>query len=292
MPFSMMAGLAPIAKKYDAFILDLWGVVHNGIEPYPGVHDCMAKLREDGRKLLLLSNAPRTNDFVQEFLENMGVERSEYDDILTSGDMARIVLRDEKLDFLTGGNKTFYQIGADRDRGLDDGLSYTRVYDVHEAEFVICTGLSYDVTETPEDYRPLLEQAVSRKLPMLCANPDLTVMRGETMHYCAGSLAQLFETLGGSVELFGKPYPWAYKMAMEVLGVTDPSRVLAIGDSMRTDIKGAVGAGIDNVLVSGGIHAKDWGLSEGARPSMAQVDALIAEHGFSPTYVIGQMSWT
>ena len=273
MSYRIVPGLAQFAEQYDAYILDLWGVVHNGLQPYPGVLDCMAKLRENGRQILLLSNAPRTNNFVQDFLENIGVDRETYDHILTSGDMTRLVLEDE------------------RDKGLEDGLNYEKVSQLKAADFLICTGLADDETETPETYRHILEEAATYKLPMICANPDLTVMRGENMHYCAGALAQLYETLGGTVELFGKPYPWAYKMAMEKLEIEDPSPILAVGDSMRTDIKGATGAGIDNVLVSGGIHAEEWGLREGDIPTEHQVNQLIEQHGVCPTFVTGHMIW-
>ena len=126
---------------------------------------------------------------------------------------------------------------------------------------------------------------------MLCANPGLTVMRGDKTIFCAGSLAELYSELGGEVELFGKPYLRTYLMAKEVLGLGDTARILAVGDSMRTDIKGANNAGIDNILVASGIHAEEWGLSKGQAPSIAQVEALSKIHGFSPTFAAGQLSW-
>ncbi|MBL4906462.1 MAG: TIGR01459 family HAD-type hydrolase [Sneathiella sp.] len=291
MSFEIVPGLASYAENYDAFILDLWGVVHDGTKPYPGALDCMAKLREGGRPLLLLSNAPRTSDFVTEFLESIGVPASSYDHILTSGDMTRHVLKEKRHDFLKASDRKFYQIGAEKDRGVDDGLDYQRVQDLKDAHFIICTGLANDDEETPEEYRELLVDAAAKKLPMLCANPDLTVMKGPNLLYCAGALAAVYEELGGSVELFGKPYPWAYKLAMEKLGNYEPSRILAVGDSMRTDIKGATGMGMDNVLVSGGIHADEWGLAAGEIPKVEQVAALSELHGFSPTFVVGHMTW-
>ena len=291
MSFKIISGLAHVAPDYKGFILDLWGVVHNGHEPYPGALDCMAKLREDGRPLILLSNAPRTNGFVVEFLENMGVKRSFYDHILTSGDITRQVLerRDHKL--LEGAGKKFYQIGAVRDKGLEDGLDYTRVSDITEAGFIICTGLVNDEIETPDDYLPLLQEARRHDLPMLCANPDLTVMRGQKSIYCAGSIAALYARLGGRVELFGKPYPEVYRQAMEKLGIGDAKEILAVGDSMRTDIRGATDAGIDSILIGGGIHAEEWGLKSGEAPSADQIAAIAKLHNVTPTYVIGHMVW-
>ncbi|MEP3244344.1 MAG: TIGR01459 family HAD-type hydrolase [Sneathiella sp.] len=291
MSFKIVSGLAPFADQYDAFILDLWGVVHDGTKPYPGALDCMAALREGGKPLLLLSNAPRTHDFVSEFLEKIGVPETSYDHILTSGDMTRQVLKDREYDFLQKDGLKFYQFGAEKDRGVDDGLDYNRVFDLKEADFLICTGLANDDVETPDEYRTLLEEGASLNLPMLCANPDLTVMKGDRILYCAGSLAALYEELGAPVELFGKPYRSAYEKAMKKLGISDPSRILAVGDSMRTDIKGATGMGIDNVLVSSGIHADEWGLAPGECPSERQVRAISDLHGFDPTLVVGHMTW-
>jgi len=291
MSFKIISGLAGIAADYDAFILDLWGVVHNGHQPYPGALSCMAELRKEGKPIILLSNAPRTNGYVIEFLEKIGVARGCYDEILTSGDITREVLEKRAHPFIKEGKTSFYQIGAVRDKGLEDGLDYQRVFTVSEAEFLICTGLADDETETPEDYRDMLVEAHQYNLPMLCANPDLSVMRGNSSHYCAGAIAALYTTLGGQVELFGKPYPEVYVQAMKKLELETPSKILAIGDSMRTDIKGANAADIDSVLVSGGIHAEEWGLQNGQLPTVEQIEAVTLQYQFSPDYVIGHMKW-
>lgn len=291
MTFKIIPGLAGIAANYDAFILDLWGVVHNGHAPYPGALDCMAKLRAGGRQIILVSNAPRTSNFVISFLEGIGVPRASFDHILTSGDLTREALIERSHAFLKDRGRVFYQIGATRDKGLEDGLDYTRVFTLEEANFIICTGLVDDETETPDDYRALLGKALSLDLPMLCANPDLTVMRGQNMIYCAGSVAALYAEMGGRVALFGKPYPEVYRKAMRTLGISDTARILALGDSMRTDIRGASTAGIDSVLVSGGIHADEWGLAAGALPSEAQVAAVVRDYAVTPTYVTGHMVW-
>lgn len=291
MSFKIISGLSGVAPNYDAFILDLWGVVHNGHHPYPGVLDCMDRLREGGKPIILLSNAPRTNGYVVDFLENMGVARERYDQILTSGDITREVLEHRDHPFLKNTGSAFYQIGADRDKGLEDGLEYQKVSSIGDADFLICTGLVDDQTETPENYRDILQDALKRDLPMLCANPDLTVMRGATSHYCAGAIAALYKNLGGRVELFGKPYPEVYRQAMEKLQILDPAKILAVGDSMRTDIKGANACGIDSVLVSGGIHADEWGLKDGQLPTAAQIDEVTRVHQFSPNYVMGHMVW-
>jgi HAD superfamily hydrolase (TIGR01459 family) len=187
MSFKILPGLAEVADHYDAFILDLWGVVHNGQEPYPGALDCMARLRESGRQVLLLSNAPRTHNHVIAFLEGIGVPADSYDHILTSGDMTRQALIQKDHLFIKDAGSRFYQIGALRDKGIDDGLEYSQVFDLKSADFIICTGLVEDETEDPEDYRALLSEALSFNLPMLCANPDLTVC-GDQKPYIARAL--------------------------------------------------------------------------------------------------------
>jgi HAD superfamily hydrolase (TIGR01459 family) len=291
MTFTFLPGLAEIVDQYDAYILDLWGVVHNGHAPYPGALDCMANLRKSKKQTILLSNAPRTNGYVVDFLKGIGVDRSAYEHILTSGDMTRSVLEKRDHAFFSSTGNRFYQIGATRDKGLDDGLDYIRVSKMADADFIICTGLVDDVTETPENYRELLMQALELDLPMFCANPDLTVMRGPTKHYCAGAIAALYEELGGRVALFGKPYAAAYRRTLQTLNVTNADRVLAIGDSMRTDIKGARSAGMDCVLVAGGIHAEEWSIGPGELPSSQQIEAVSGAHGFAPTYVMAHMVW-
>ncbi len=291
MSVRFLSGMRDLADDYDGYILDLWGVVHNGVTPYDGSLECMINLRRQGKPVLLLSNAPRTNPFVEEFLTNMGVTREHYDGILTSGDMTRLILERRDLDLIQNRGRQFFQIGATRDKGLEDGLGYTKVSTIEEADFIICTGLFDDTSETPEDYRDLLSKAQAQDLPMLCANPDLTVMRGEDTIYCAGSIAALYEELGGKVKLFGKPYQTSYDLALEKLGISDRNRVLAVGDAMRTDIKGATGAGIDSVLVAGGLHAEAWGLNLGDQPTLEQVETAITEFGFAPTAVIAHMTW-
>lgn len=291
MTFTFLSGLSEIVDQYDAYVLDLWGVVHNGHKPYPGALDCMSNFKRHGKPTILLSNAPRTNGYVVEFLEGIGVSRSAYDFILTSGDMTRSVLEQRDHDLIRDVGKHFYQIGATRDKGLDDGLDYTRVFEVPDADFIICTGLVDDTIETPENYRATLLEALEQDLPMLCANPDLTVMRGPVKHYCAGAIAALYEELGGRVALFGKPYAEAYRRMLQTLNLPAESRVLAIGDSMRTDIKGARNAGLDCVLVGGGIHAEEWGIGEGDMPSLEQIDEISHLHGFTPTYVMSHMIW-
>lgn len=281
------AGLAPLAGRYDGFILDLWGVVHNGRQPYPGAVDCLRRLRAGGGRVLLLSNAPRPVAPVAHFLAAMGVDAACYDDLLTSGELVRQALADGS-DRLPG--RRCLSIGPERDAGLLDGLNYARVTAVAEADFLLCSGLADDERETVEDYRPLLTAARARDLPMVCANPDLTVMRGTLVVPCAGLLAQAYAAQGGTVHYHGKPHRAAYTACFNRLGLAR-ERVLAIGDSLRTDIAGANAAGIDSLLVPGGIHAEEWRLKPGELPPPALLERAFQSFGQRPTGVLAALRW-
>jgi HAD superfamily hydrolase (TIGR01459 family) len=287
MSIPIISGLAGLAPPFDGFLLDLWGVVHNGHSPYPHAADCMRRLRHGGKTVLLLSNAPRTAGPVRTFLDRLGVPRDAYDDILTSGELTRRALAQG-----TAGvaGRRYFRIGPERDWGLLDGLDFALVAEIAAADFVLCTGLFDDERETVADYEALLAEAARRQLPMVCANPDLTVMRGPKTILCAGSVAAAYEKCGGSVRYFGKPHRSAYAACLQQLGLA-AAQLLAVGDSLRTDIAGATAAGIASVLVAGGIHADEWGVRPGARPDAAKVEAACASAGLRPLAVIAELRW-
>ena len=292
MTLRLLEGLAGFAEPFDACILDLWGVVHNGKAPYSGAIDCMRRLREAGKQVLLLSNAPRRSREVVRFLDDLGVPRDAYDDLLTSGDLTREELRtgrDERVRRL-GGH--YFQIGPKRDWELIEGLTgFKRVGEIFDATFILCTGLFDDTVDTPEEYTGLFRTAIGREMMFVCANPDLVVMRGGDIIHCAGALASLYEELGGEVISYGKPYRRTYEVAMERLGIRDPRRVLAVGDSLRTDVAGAMGAGIDIVLVTCGIHAEEWGVAPGSPPSLPAIERHCADVGVQPSAVMAELRW-
>jgi len=251
-PIPVLASIAEIGSPREAWLTDIWGVVHNGVAPYAPACEALTRYRRAGGTVLLLSNAPRPAANVIEQLDRLGVPRSAWDGVLTSGDAARALVG-------TYSGKRVFALGPERDLALYDGLGVA-LSAAAEADAVSCTGLFDDESETPDDYAELLAALAARKLPMVCANPDLTVERGSKTIYCAGALAVAYEALGGAVAYAGKPYLPIYDLAFEAIaGVkgrsVDRNAVLAIGDGIATDIKGAAAAGIDSVFVASGPHA-------------------------------------
>ncbi len=280
--------------QYDGFICDVWGVLHDGVAPYPGVADCLRRLRDLGKPVVLLSNAPRPSPLVAHHLAGFGYVHGpdgHYDRLITSGDATRTAI--------AGGyyGASLLHIGPDRDLPLLEGLD-VECGTVANSQFALCTGLYDDETQTPEDYRDLLRELLARSLPMLCANPDDVVMRGGKQIYCAGAVARTYAAMGGAVTFFGKPFPGVYSMCLDamqkILGrAVTPSRVLAIGDGLYTDIFGAHSAGMPTLFLSGGIHAEEMGGVSGT-PEMVLPALKIAcarAKTALPTAVIYRMVW-
>lgn len=248
----ILSGIAALASDTEAWLVDLWGVLHNGIAPFaPAVAACR-RYRQEGGLVLLLSNAPRPSQSVAAQLDGIGVSREAWDTIVSSGDAARAVVAQL-------GPSAVFHLGPERDLPLYAGLDVRRC-SAEAAAVVVCTGLFDDETETPGDYATLLARLRERELPMICANPDLQVERGDRIVYCAGALAAAYARIGGQVTYAGKPHPAVYDMAFAALARLKGSplereKVLAIGDGIRTDIAGAAAAGLRSVYVASGVHA-------------------------------------
>jgi HAD superfamily hydrolase (TIGR01459 family) len=257
MTLRLYDGMRELAPHYDGFILDLWGVVHDGVRPFPGVLDCMQRLVTLGKRIVLLSNAPRRAEDVVRRIAQIGVPAGLYHAVMSSGEEAWQCLRERREPFYAALGRRCLQIGSDRDLEMRDGLDLDFVYAVAAADFILNTGpAGWD--DSIDDYAAPLAAARARDLPMVCANPDLVVMHGGRPALCAGALAEHYEMLGGRVRWHGKPYPSVYTSCLALLGVTDRDRILAIGDSLRTDIAGAAAAGIPSLLIAGGIHAGEF----------------------------------
>ena len=243
--------VSDLASSSDAWLVDVWGVIHNGVAAIVSSGDACAAYRAQGGYVVLLTNAPRPAAAVVEQLDRIGVRRDAYDAVLTSGDVTRGLVK-------AWADKPLCHIGPERDLGIFSDLGFKFVTTL-EAEVVVCTGLMDDETETPDDYATTLRGFLRRNLVMLCANPDLKVERGDSIVYCAGSIAQAYEQLGGEVVYSGKPhlpiYELAHRMIDDGVGHEVPKdRVLAIGDGLLTDIKGASAAGLRSLFVASGIH--------------------------------------
>jgi HAD superfamily hydrolase (TIGR01459 family) len=247
--------LRDLVDGVEVVLSDIWGVVHNGLVAFPEACEALHNFRDQGGTVILITNAPRPADSVQRQLRKLGVADEIYDAIVTSGDLTRHFVADHP------GRKMFW-IGSEHHssvhRGLDPVLA-----PLEQADYIVCTGLFDDETESAEDYRAMMLQARQRKLPLICANPDIVVERGDRLIYCAGAIAELYRELGGEVIFYGKPHRPIYERAMELAAerqshAIELKRVLAIGDSVRTDLAGAHGFGIDCLFVTRGIHAEEF----------------------------------
>ena len=278
-------GMAALANSYDGFILDLWGVIHDGVRPYEGAADCLARLQAAGKRCVLLSNAPRRAAAAEAMLADMGLTPTLYNGLLTSGEAVHLALRDRTDPWFAALGHRVWHLGPERDRNVMEGLGLEQVGSPAKAGFVLNTGP--DDHKGPQDveaFEDVLTQCARRGLPMICANPDLEVIRGGVRVICAGALAARYEQMGGAVRSLGKPDPAIYGPVMAMLG-TESHRTLAVGDSLRTDIAGAAAAGVDSCWVLGGIHGEALGDDHGA----AMAEARSA--GLSPVAIIPRFIW-
>jgi HAD superfamily hydrolase (TIGR01459 family) len=288
MDIRLIDRLSELAPRYDGFILDLWGVIHDGAAPLPGAVECLAALRDRGKRVALLSNAPRRAADVVAQITRIGVPPL-YDHVMSSGEEAwrHLARRDDP--FYARLGRRCLHIGSERDTGMRVGLPLEFVDDVAEAELILNTGpAGWD--DRIEDYDPVLQAARARDLPMICANPDLVVLYRGRLALCAGALAQRYEELGGHVRWHGKPHPAIYDACLGLLGIADRARILAIGDSLSTDIAGAAAAGLDSLLIAGGVHAEEFAAADGA-PDLRRVGAALAEVSYRPIAVARRLRW-
>jgi HAD superfamily hydrolase (TIGR01459 family) len=283
---SLIDSFAPLASGYDVVLSDVWGVVHNGVVAFPDACEALMRFRAGGGTVLLITNAPRPGGVVVRLLDKLKVPHDAYDGIVSSGDVTQDVILRRRAERV-------FHIGPERDHSVftELGVGFAPA---ESADYVVCTGLFDDETETPQDYRPLLETLRKRGLMMVCANPDLVVERGERLLYCAGAIADLYASLGGEVLYAGKPHRPIYETALAkgaaVRGKTvSLDRVLAIGDSVRTDLAGAAALGIDCLFVTAGIHAEELGGRE--NPDAGLLRNIFAEANVFPKAVMRRLAW-
>jgi HAD superfamily hydrolase (TIGR01459 family) len=277
---------APLAHDYDVLLCDVWGVVHNGVASFPEACDALMRFRAGGGTVILITNAPRPGATVGRILDRLAVPREAYDAITSSGDVTRDIVESRPSERL-------FHLGPPRDLPIFVGLNVVFA-PIESADYVVCSGLFDDATETPDDYRELLAAIRRRGLFMVCANPDVVVERGDTLVYCAGALADAYAAHGGEVLYCGKPYAPIYEAALCAAAGLRASavplaRVLAIGDSVRTDLVGAAAFGIDSMFVLSGIHADDLGGREASH--LAGLGATFAAAGVAPKAVARRFVW-
>lgn len=278
-----LSGIGAVAAGYDGLIIDLWGVLHDGFAAYPGAIATLAALKSTGKRILLLSNAPRRVAPLIEQMAAMGIGRDLYHHLLTSGEAVHGALARRGDPVFAELGRRLYAMGPRQDDNIFAGLDYDSV-ELDQADFILDTGPWGD--ETVEDFLPALRHGVERGLPLICANPDRVVVRAGRAFPCAGALADCYEEMGGRVVWRGKPDIAIYQESLALLG-TSTDRTLCIGDGMPTDIQGAVAAGLDSVLVTRGIH----GTELGAGLDEARLAALAERFGFAPTAAVEEFVW-
>jgi len=290
MSLRAISGLRDVADQFDGFILDLWGLVHDGERPYAPSAETLRALREAGKKTLLLSNAPRRAYALVEAMTKMGIARDLYGEVLSSGEATRdaLIRKDDPFFAALGGRA--YHLGPERDRSVFEDTGLTIVAGVEDADVIVNTGpISLD--EKVEDYLGVLAPAARLSIPMVCANPDFVVIRGGRPIVCAGAIAARYQELGGKVAMRGKPDPAIYNLAVDRLGVADKTRVAVVGDALETDVKGARASGLASIWCTGGIHAEALGTSYGIDADPAKAEALARHEGQMPTYMIRGFYW-
>ncbi len=257
----IIAAAGPLLAEYDVVFCDVWGVIHDGVHAYRPACEALVRFRAGGGTVVLVSNAPVPKAQVARMLESRKVPSEAYDDIVSSGDiaLAHVAERDYRALHCIGP--------ADRDSALFSAISDRRAQSIDTADAILCSGLVNDADETAETYRPLLEHALARSLPFVCANPDLVVDVGGKLYLCAGAIADVYQSMGGAVYWAGKPHPSAYGTARAVAETLrdrsiSSDRILAIGDAVRTDLAAAYGMGIGALFIAGGIHRHETMTSE------------------------------
>ncbi|HEV2605709.1 MAG TPA: TIGR01459 family HAD-type hydrolase [Microvirga sp.] len=286
----VIEGFAALSERYDVIFCDVWGVLHNGIQAYPGAGDALTRFRERGGRVVLVSNAPRPGRAIGPQLDRLGVPRTAYDAIMASGDITRTAV-------IERSDRVVHHMGPPRDLPIFEGLDL-RFGSIAEADYVVCSGFDEEDEREADmdDYRRRLAAMRERNLWMLCANPDLVVERGHLIIPCAGTIAAIYEEMGGEVFYAGKPHRPVYEAALALAarisgrGAVPRERVLAIGDAIRTDIAGAAAFGIDSLLVARGIHTAELKLDELPLASEHAQDWL-ARQVVRPQAVTDKLIW-
>ena len=272
MKTKLIKGLREVYTKYDAFFIDLWGVIHNGIQIYPGAIDVLQNLNKLNKRFVLISNAPRPSKSVEEYLLKLKMDKIFLKNLVTSGEAALQTLKNNIY-----GEK-FYHLGPKRDQDLIKGFEKNQT-SLDKCDFILCTGLFDDITNTLNYYENLLKK--NTKLKMLCTNPDLIVHRGSKAEYCAGSVAAIFEKMGGEVIYFGKPYPEIYNFFKK-----KNEKILAIGVNIKTDIVGGNRMKFDSLFITGGIHKKEF-----LNIPVENYDKVLSKYKTKANYYQEKLNW-
>jgi HAD superfamily hydrolase (TIGR01459 family) len=265
-----LKNLSDIFDNYDIFVIDLWGVIHNGVMLNPKAIEAIEQLNQNSKKIVFLSNAPRPSSKVINFLLKMNMDKKYLSNVMTSGEAAMYAINNKQF------GKFFFHLGPPRDTSVFEKVKKNKT-DLESCDFILCTGLYDDHENDLKYYKKLLEKYISKKL--VCTNPDLTVHRGNVEELCAGSVAKVFEELGGEVVYFGKPYKEVYNMCFN-----SKEKVLAIGDNLRTDIKGANNLNVDCLFISEGVHRDEF-------KDISELDKLLKKYKVKANFFQRELKW-
>lgn len=286
MTLQKLSSLEEVSSHYDLFLIDLWGVVHNGIKPFSDVIPCLSQLKSKGKIVIFLTNGPRRAHVIQERLEEMGIPQNTYNFIFSSGeDVFQSFTQTKKYSSL--GSKGYY-LGPSKDYPFFQDLQVKETSSPQEADFILCTGPSLSDTNVTQDIA-LLETLLPKNIPLVCANPDRIVHLGNKSLFCAGELGHWYEKKGGTVFYHGKPYPSIYENALKQASFFEKTKILAIGDSLSTDIRGAHNAEIDSLLITSGIHKEDFFAHNDTSLSPESLTSFWASQPYHPTYILEKL---
>ncbi len=288
MPY--IAGLRSIASLYDAFIVDLWGVIYEEQRLCVGVFNALSQLSDAGKQVIFLSNTATRSAQTAKKLERMGIKRYQYRGVLTSGEIIYHELRARTDPFFANLQRRCFHLGPEKYWQSFADLGYIVVKNIDEADFILLTG-TFGTQDTLSKYEPFFKACLSRRLPMICACPDSFVLKDGVPHLAAGAIAAQYQSMGGSVFWHGKPETAVFEYCVSGFDVSDKSRVAVIGDSLTADIQGANKAGLDALFIAGGIHAKELGISRGQQPAPERVASLFARHDCTARAVLPAFVW-
>ncbi len=284
-------GLYELMDSYDGFILDQWGVLHNGIQPYDGVIDTLGNLKQRRKQVVILSNSAKRSDDNVERLKKLGIKPSHYKAVVTAGEVAWQGLKDQKEAPFKGLGRKCYLVARPDDKSLLQGLDVELVSDIEEAQFILIT--SFDSTSQKlEDLDPVFKKAVGKRLPAICANPDMVTVYGQERAPGPGAIAKRYHELGGMTHLIGKPHKTIFRFALGLFDKVIPSRILVIGDSLQHDIAGGIGADLDTGFITSGIHASAFKTGMTPEQIRKAMEHLAQNYGgIRPNWVLESLIW-
>ena len=289
-PVRYLDGIAQIAARYDGIVLDQWGVLHNGTNPYPGAIDCLERLYAGGKRVVILSNSGKPGADNERLVVQMGFDRTLFDSVVSAGDDARAALADRGDPFHRDLAGRCHVLARDADLELAHWYGVEPARDVDDAGFLLVVSID-SPRQSVAGWEATLRRAAARGLPMLCANPDFARTAADgSLHEAPGLVARRYRELGGTVRLHGKPDAGIYRGCLRRLRCSR-ERVVAIGDSLEHDVLGARGAGIASVLVAAGVHREALGVTPVAAPDPRRCEALFARLGVAPDFVVAQFRW-